>query len=459
MKSKLNKTFLSITIVSAIAIALTGCGSSSDSNSNSAAPTASTEVTSPVPASDLAAEGLPKLNDKIAGKGDVKIEAWLPADWADKQPVKDLVKEFESIYPNVKVNMSGTTWEDIPNKVHIAIAGGSPPDLSMQHAFAEGAQGYAEPLDDLYKEWGKEADFLPGSLMDVTWKNVKYGVPNEVNTTFLLYNKDIFKAAGLSEPTDKYTFTQLKADAKKLVDSKAAPSGVAISAGGWDTYGLVVANGGDLLNFDGGQVKATFNDPKVVEVLQMLHDLAKNNLAPMPSTQNRQSDNPIALFANKTVGMFYSGPWDLSGLKTNNPEIYSKLGTVPMPNGMDGSTDGSVQGGGSLFIPKGSKNKEVTFELMKWFVSDKYASLFASEMGRNPVMTKQYENPVYKNDPLLAAFVTQLKTAKPFLLDAYPEASQAWNDLVRASILGEVTSAVEKAQQKAQQAIDKIEKK
>jgi ABC-type glycerol-3-phosphate transport system substrate-binding protein len=460
MQKKLKRTFLSISVVSAFAIALAGCGSNSSGSSNSATPSVSTAATSTASARDLLAEGLPKLNDKIAAKGDVKLEAWLPADWADKQPVKDLVKEFESVYPNVSVNMSGTTWEDIPNKVHIAIAGGSPPDLSMQHAFAEGAQGYAEPLDDLYKEWGKEADFLPGSLLDVTWKNVKYGVPNEVNTTFLLYNKDIFKAAGLSEPTDKYTFAQLKADAKKIVDSKAAPSAVAISAGGWDTYGLVLANGGDLLNFDGGQVKATFNAPKVVEVLQMLHDLAKNNLAPMPSTQNRQSDNPIALFANKTVGMFYSGPWDLAGLKSKNPDIYSKLGTAPMPNGMDGATDGSVQGGGSLFIPKGSKNKEVTFELMKWFVSDKYASLFASEMGRNPVMTKQYENPVYKNDPLLTAFVTQLKTAKPYLLDAYPQASQAWNDLVRAAILSDnVNTAVEKAQQKAQQAIDKIEKK
>jgi ABC-type glycerol-3-phosphate transport system substrate-binding protein len=460
MKLGWKQSIALLATASIFALLLAGCGGSGNSSSSSSSPSSPSSASASASASqrDLESEGLPKYNDNISAKGNVNLEVWMPSDWADKQPVKELVSDFESAYPNVKIHLSGVTWEDIPNKINVSVKGGAPADLSMYHPFALGAQGLAEPVDDLWQEWGAEPEFLPGSLLDVTWKNVKYGVPLEVNTTFMFYNKELFQKAGLPEPTESYTFRQWKDDARKIVDSKAAPSGLAISAGGWDTFGLVLANGGDLLKMDGNKVQATFDDPKVVEVLQWLHDLGAQKLAPLPGMQARQSDTPVALFGNKTVASFYSGPWDLAKLRSDYPDLYKNVGTVPMPNGMTGSTDGSVQGGGSLFIPKGSKNKEVAFELAKWFVSDKYALKFAKEMGRHPARAKLYEDPMYKEDPLLQAFVAQLKTAKPYLLDAYPEANQAWSDLVRAAILtDDVQGAVKTAQEKAQKAIDAVE--
>ncbi|TFE24252.1 extracellular solute-binding protein [Cohnella luojiensis] len=465
MFRKMRKSVVLLTLVSLFTLLLAACGGGKNNNeAASASPSASTSASpsesASAPQRDLEKEGLPKINDKIASKGDVKLEVWMPADWTDKQQVKDLVSEFESVYPNVKVNMSGVTWEDIPNKVRVSVQGGAPADLSMNHPFALGAQGLAEPVDDLWQEWGAESEFLPGSLVDVTWKNIKYGIPLEVNTTFMIYNKEIYQKAGLTEPGDNYTFQQWKDDAKKIVDSKAAPNGMAINLGGWDTYGLIVANGGDLLKFEGDKVTATFNDPKVVEVLQWLHDMAKEKLAPMPGLQARQSDTPEALFANKAVAGFYSGPWHVTQLRNENPDLFKNVGTAAMPNGMTGGTDGSVQGGGSLFIPKGSKNKEVAFELGKWFVSDKYALMFAKDLGRNPARAKLYEDPMFKEDPLNLAFTTQLKTAKPFLLDAYPEAGQVLGDLIREAVLkDDVQGAADRAQAKAQAAIDSVESK
>lgn len=461
LRNRTKKAVILLALVSMLMMLLSACGGSKEGNneaSPSASPSASAPAASPSGQRDLESEGLPKFNDKIAAKGDVKLEVWMPADWADKQPVKDLINEFQSVYPNVQVNLSGVTWEDIPNKVRVAVQGGAPADLSMNHAFALGAQGLAEPVDDLWQEWGAESEFLPGSLLDVEWKGVKYGVPLEVNTTFMLYNKEIYSKAGLPEPGENYTFKQWKEDAKKIVETKAAPNGLAINFGGWDTYGLIRANGGELLKFEGDKVIATFNDPKVVEVLQWLHDVVKEKLAPMPGFQSRQSDTPPALFANKVVGGFYSGPWDIAGLRNNHPDVFKNLGTAPMPNGMNGDTDGSVQGGGSLFIPKGSQNREVAFELAKWFVSEKYGLIFAKEMGRNPARAKLYEDPVFTQDPLNQAFLTQLKTAKPFLLDVYPEAGQVLGDLIREAVLtGDVQGAADRAQQKAQAAIDAVE--
>jgi multiple sugar transport system substrate-binding protein len=210
------------------------------------------------------------------------------------------------------------------------------------------------------------------------------------------------------------------------------------------------ANGGDLLKSDEKGVQ--INNDKVVAALKWNSELGwKYNVGTSPAPTKRQ-DEPGFLFVAKQVALLFSGPWDMPDIKKSGVNF----GTTELPKGMDGSTNGSVQGGGSLFIGKGSKNREAAFEFMKWAVAKPNQIRMAKEMARWPVIADLYTDPsaIGANDPALAPYFSQLKAAKPYKLEAFPEGDKAWSDAVAAAYNGRDAQAVlNDAQSKAAAAI------
>jgi ABC-type glycerol-3-phosphate transport system substrate-binding protein len=100
-----------------------------------------------------------------------------------------------------------------------------------------------------------------------------------------------------------------------------------------------------------------------------------------------------------------------------------------------------VQGGGSLFIPKGSRHKEVAFELMRWYLSPVYQMAMVTDQARYPVVASLYRDPRLAADPLIAPYIEQLKTAYPYRLEANAAGNQAWEDAVTAILSGAPAAA------------------
>jgi ABC-type glycerol-3-phosphate transport system substrate-binding protein len=400
--------------------------------------------------------GAPPRNPAIA-EAPMTLRVWMAADYADQLPIRDLVNDFQQAYPNVKIELTGYVWQDMAGKVRLAISQGTSPDVAHQHAFAMGAQGMAEPLDDLWQQWGAADQFMPGALDDVIWQGVRYGVPLDINTLFMIYNKAAFAQAGLAAPGPGYTFAQLRRDLEKLTTADRSRYGIALTSSGWGMYGMVRSNGGELLQERDGKPVVTLDDPKTVEIVKFFAELGKQRLGTLPPLQPRQSDHPVVLFSQRKVALFFSGPWDIVRLKQEAPpEVYAEIGTAILPVPAAGAPSASVQGGGSLFVPKGAPNRATAFEFMKWAVSDRYALRMAREMGRYPVRNALYADPYFKSEPLLLPFLDQLKTARPHKLEAFAGANSAWGDAVRGAFApgADPAALLADAQRKAQQAID-----
>ncbi|MGP4079268.1 sugar ABC transporter substrate-binding protein [Pseudalkalibacillus sp. R45] len=424
-------------------LVLAGCQSNSEGSSGE-------KMNVEPPDRDLAAEGLPEFNEKVADLPKTDLEIWLAADYVNTAPIKDAIEEFKEVYPNISIKTVGIEWGDMPNKIKLAVSSGAVPDMGHSHAFAMGAQGLAEPVDDLWEDWGEEDKFLPGGIEDVVWKDVKYGMPIDVNTTIYLYNEKVFEENGITEPPE--TFDELVEVSKKVTSKEDGRYGIVTSASGWSFFGNVVAAGTNNLKFDGDNITANLNDPTIVETMEKFTGLATEHKAsPVPPPQQRQTDHPVAMFGSGRAASFISGPWDIARIKNEFPQAYEDLATAPLPGG----GEGSVLGGGSLFVPKGSENKAASFELMKWFVSDKYAMRLAKEEGRHPVKAHLYEDEFY-DDPLLKPYVDTLQSAVPYKLEAFPEANDAWGKALRASFDGaDPKKQLDKAQEIAEQAIEK----
>jgi hypothetical protein len=60
------------------------------------------------------------------------------------------------------------------------------------------------------------------------------------------------------------------------------------------------------------------------------------------------------------------------------------------------------------------------------------------EEARWPVIADLYSDPasIGANDPALAPYFSQLKAAKPYKLEAFPEGDKAWSDAVAAAYNG-----------------------
>jgi ABC-type glycerol-3-phosphate transport system substrate-binding protein len=401
--------------------------------------------------------GVPK-NPAIAALGPVELHVLFAADYYKTAPVVAVVQAFQTMYPNVKITLDGTEWSQIPARVKTSIAEGTASvDLAHQHAFVMGAQGYAESIDDLWSQVD-EAGLMPGSIEDTVWNGTHYGVPLDINCLFTIYRKDLFEKAGLKPPGPDWTYTQAHDDLKKL--TSGSQYGIALTRSSWDTSGLVRANGGALLSTDGKT--ATLDNAANIATLQYLSDLINvDHVSPPPPAPGDRYDAVTDFWSGK-VAVLWTGPWDLGRIRNEAPPSFKDicpnlacLGTTTLPHGMNGSTTGSVQGGGSLFIPKGSKHKSVAFELMRWYLSPAYQLAMVKDQARFPVLQALYSRPELTGDPLAQPFFEQLKTAHPYRLEAIQPADNAWADAVNAILAGApAAETLRAAQAKAQAALD-----
>src|SRR5690349_4824358 len=63
--------------------------------------------------------GAPPRNATIGGSP-ITLRVWMAADYATQPPILDLVADFERAYPNIRIEVTSYTWEDMPSKVRLA---------------------------------------------------------------------------------------------------------------------------------------------------------------------------------------------------------------------------------------------------------------------------------------------------------------------------------------------------
>jgi ABC-type glycerol-3-phosphate transport system substrate-binding protein len=340
-------------------------------------------------------------------------------DWVTP-PYVAAVRDFERTHPGVTVATDKTPIRVMRDTVSAAIAEGNSPDVVQYHAFAAGAQGLAQPVDDLWTKWLQPSEFLPGAVEDVTWAGHRYGVPLDTNALLLMYNADQLTRAGLPVPGDSTTFSDLARLAKTI--SNDSQKAFSFPTSDWWTYAWIRANGGELLSVgQDGRPRFTLDAAPVVEAVGFLADLVNSGYAFPPRNAASSSGDALALFESGKAAMYASGSWDLTSLRAQGSAFHVAV----MPRGTNGQTVGTALGGSSLFIPKGSRHRDLAFTFMLALTSDRYALRFATEEGRLPARPRVFAYPALR-DPDLQTFARQLPTAHPYLLEAFPAAQAAF---------------------------------
>jgi ABC-type glycerol-3-phosphate transport system substrate-binding protein len=382
----------------------------------------------------------------------ITLDVWLDLDFVATDPLfREMAKDFERAYPNVDVNIQAYVRETIPGKVRAALQVGDPPDLVQGHVFAMAAQGFAEPLDDLWAEWGAEDQFMSRAMDEVTWDGVKYGVPLDIYTLVLIYNKAHFEEANLPYPDAGYTWRQFAKDAAALTRSDGSRYGLGFTVEPWYVFAWLTEAGGDVVAGDPFiGYRFTLDDPNNVEALRFLTIMARNGYGPLPTSRPRDYEDARKLFLNGQISMFFGTPWDIHYIQSQSPDF--PLGVTELPETPAGAGAASALGSTALFVPRGARHRQIAFEFMKWATSDRYALPMARRLGRYPARAWLQTTPHFAGNPLLKPFLFQLDAARPYRLDAFPDVERAFADAIKAAFYGaDPVDALRAAQEQAEQ--------
>jgi ABC-type glycerol-3-phosphate transport system substrate-binding protein len=404
---------------------------------------------------------LPPLNSNLP-KDNITLEVWLDLDFTkDDNLFEEIAKDFERAYPQVKVEVQSFVRESIPQKVKRALQVGAPPDVVQGHVYAMAGQGLAEPLNQRWQQW-KQVDpqaptqFLPVALEEVTWRGSLYGIPLDIYTLVLLYNREHFAEAALPTPEENYDIKAFEKASAALTKLDKARYGLGLTSDPWYVYAWLASVNGDLLvGTPETGFSLTLNSKNNIDALRFLTDMADNGYGQRPTTRPRDYEDPRKRFLAGQISMYMGGPWDIHFIQSTNPDF--PLGVAQLPKTPAGESAASVLGSTGLFIPRGARHQDVAFEFMKWVTSDRYAIPMARRLGRYPAKVWLSTSPYFTENLLLLPFFNQLKAARPYRLDVYPEAEQAFADAIKSAFYGEDPAiALNEAQQSGQKSLEVI---
>jgi len=283
------------------------------------------------------------------------------------------------------------------------------------------ATGQIAPLDDVWKDMVASGQFDPSTADLFKVDGKIYAVPLEIARWVVLYNKDMFKEVGISEPK---TWDDLMQAAAKLKAAGHTPFEATVQEG-WRGFiwfeELMLRTDPKAYNglFDGS---VGYDSEPVKKALKLWSDLAAKGYFSDPRSNEEAKD-----FASGKAGMYLIGEW-AQGIVEKAGMPADKIGAFIMPNVDASLPSAAIIEGGPLVISKAAKDKKSVMTALNFWTSTDGASAWAAASGNYIGNLKA--TPPNANVTAISNAMTAAKT----------QAYQRWWEAVPADIQGELVA-------------------
>jgi multiple sugar transport system substrate-binding protein len=273
-----------------------------------------------------------------------------------------------------------------------------------------------------------------------------YGAGFTPDVSILIWNKDLFKQAGLDPDKAPTSLAEIHADAAK------------IRALGGDIYGyyfsgacpgcnifvtspMMVAAGAKILPAKADDTP--LDGDGVKDVLTELHAMWKEGLIPA-SAEADSGANFVAAFQTGKIGIQGSGGFVISLLKEKSPDL--NFGVAILPGIKDGQQSAFV-GGDVVAIPKGSKHEAVAKEFIHWELTDEAQLEGLAKNNIIPSRPSLADNKYFKAEPRVVTTGQALGVGYvPWVFhfnDMVNSDSSPWIQMIQTAIFdGDVDGAI-----------------
>lgn len=348
---------------------------------------------------------------------DVTINFW--HGWSapgEVKAIQDNVARFEKAHPNIKVKVTANITDA---KIQQALRAGGSKAPDVVSSFTTDSVGkfctsgsFVDLKPFLEKSKIDPAKVFPKSLLEYTqFAGNQCTLPLLNDAYGLYYNKDAFKAAGITAPPK--TWSEFEKVAEKLTKPKGdgyAQLGFMPTYHGYETTPMHYASQWGPAYFDAEGKSSIAKDPAFSKMLTFQKSLIDKlgGFQKLEKYRNTFGDEWGAKhpFHTGQVAMQLDGEWRLGMAQEAGAKF--EIGTAPMPVADDQAADygkgylsGTIMG-----IAATSQKQNAAWELLKYMTTDTDAVVaFSNAIHNVPSTLEALKSPKLKVEPGFRTFI------------------------------------------------------
>ena len=317
------------------------------------------------------------------GKTRLKFQIW---DVAQRDSMQAICDAYTAKNPDVTIEVQVTSWNEYWTKLEAAAESNTMPDIFWMHTnqiLYYSDFGMLADVTDLYAD--EDPDYYQNHFSEISIGNAQgsngrmYGVPKDKDNIFLVYNKEMFDAAGVAYPDENWTWDDLTAASAQIYDKTGKYGFMAYNDDQMGYWSFVYQAGGCILTED--KTKAGFDQPGTKKGMEFYVGMQDNDWCPKQTYFAETA--PGTAFFSEVGAMYVEGNWELMNKCINFPNMDGKWDIAPMPKCPD-----PVSGDGRATISNGlcystaaqGKTRDIALDVIKFFGTEE-AQLLASSYG------------------------------------------------------------------------------
>jgi len=352
--------------------------------------------------------------------GKIHIRYWQVTGQKDVESYP--VRAFNGLQDQIVVDATAIPWHEHEKKILTGVLSGNPPDIVSQFVpVVKWASRMALiPLDSFMRRDDFDSEiFFPALWEEMSYQDHIFAVPIFTVSMAFVYNKRLFREAGLDPENPPVTWSEVNRVAK-LLDRRNAkgqfdqmgfiPDWWALQVSTLQTTMLMAWQlGAQFLSPDGKTVH--LNNPGMIKALKWVVDYYDqynmNRVQAFRGSFGYADQNEF--ISEKVAMMIIDSSFPEQIDRYNNDLDY---GITAIPS-FEGYPTASSSGSFWLGIPRGSKNPEAAWEFIKFFVQKdtQLETCFETEENLFPANRWAAYDPSFNTSEMTDVFVRQMDFA------------------------------------------------
>ncbi|MEX0853624.1 MAG: sugar ABC transporter substrate-binding protein [Bauldia sp.] len=387
-----------------------------------------------VPAGALAQDAAMGVDDGT------RITMWSRA--ATQARADALVKAYNATHKN-QIDVTFVPTDDYQTKVGAAAAAGGLPDLfSADVVFMPNwtSAGLFTDITDRIESLPFKDNIAQAAIDVSTWDGKKYGLPFIVDLSVWMYNKKLFRDAGLDPDKPPATFGEFVAAARAVGKLGGGVAGTFFggNCGGCNVFTwwpISWADGQPVMNPEG--TESNLNSDTMKQIYAGFREMVADGTVLMPDSETEAGPTWTGYFPRGVIGIMPM-PASLQGMA--NAALADEDIGVTSIKGIKGG-ESTFVGGDAIGISRDSKVPDAAWNFMAWLVGDE-AQVEVVAKGGNVVARPDLAANKYSSaDPRLVTFNTIAgKGQTPFAKNfgaTYNDPQGPWIPLFRDAVFGD----------------------
>ena len=376
-------------------------------------------------------------------KGTLDFVTW--GGPAEIKAFEAIISDFEDQNPGARIRLQETPFNEVRQTVDSSLEAEQGPDLFRVTYTDFGFYAASNVLIDLSEYLPSDFSnvFTEGLRAAVEFEGTPYGVPHHTDVSAIVYNKDLFQAAGIGVLPDRledaWSWEEFLDVARRLRDAQTG-NRTAFGmnwqlAGAFRWLNWLYAAGGSLYNSDA--TRTTVDSPEARKTLDMFKTWFEEDLC--PANTSLKGSYVDLIFPAQTIAMISAGSFLVPTLEADVTRF--EYGTTYLPQDVGMSTD---LGGNAVVATQQTEKPELAAKFLEFLVNQKNMKRFCEATNLLPTRNDLVEQKLdYEIRPdIMPVFVDQSTTITPAYTRAvtvpdFTQVNNAFVDQLESFIVGD----------------------